>query len=151
MKKKIFALLAAGTLVFSLAACSGGPASYKDGTYEGQSSMYEDLESEDENGGGNGYGVVTIAIKDNEIVDCEYLTYELDGTLKDEEYGKHNGVVTNADWYNKAQKAVRASAAYAEQLKETGSLDEVEAISGATISYNLFGEAVEAALDSAKE
>lgn len=131
-----------------LTACGGGgDVSYKDGTYTGQSTVFID---EDE-GNGNGYGVATITIKDGAIASCEFLTYEEDGTLKDKDYGKTNGKVTNQDFYNKAQKAVAGSKEYAEKLVEAGSLAGVECISGATISYGEFQEAVEIALDEAAE
>ncbi|MDR0524487.1 MAG: FMN-binding protein [Spirochaetaceae bacterium] len=39
---------------------------------------------------------------------------------------------------------------YAEQYAESGRLDAVEAVSGATIAYNQFMEAAEQALASAK-
>ena len=131
-----------------LTACGGGNVTYKDGTYTGQSSVWED---EDE-GNGNGYGVATISIKDGSIVDCEFNTYEPDGTLKEgEEYGMVNGKVGNQDYYNKAQKALAANPMYAESLVENGSIELVDQVSGATISYGEFQEAVQNALDQAKE
>ena len=73
--------------------------------------------------------------------------YELDGTLKDESYGadlsKENRL--------KAQKAVQSAEKYASRLVEAGGLDGVDAISGATISYNEFIEAVNNALSKAAE
>lgn len=85
------------------------------------------------------------------MTNCTFYTYELDGTLKDENYGKEGGNVANRDFYNKAQKAVSACSKYAEQLAEKGSLDGVDAISGATINYNEFREAVQTALKEAEE
>ena len=139
-------VLAAASIV-TLAGCGGG--ALKDGTYEAQSSMYEALES-DEDEGGEGYGVVSITVKDNKITACEFTTYMPDGTVKDEEYGKKNGEIANQDYYNKAQRAVKASQNYAEQLAAKGDLKHVDAITGATISYNEFNEAVELALKEAK-
>ena len=52
---------------------------------------------------GNGYGEVTITIKDNAITACEFKTYEENGTLKDENYGMVDGEIKNQDYYNKAQ------------------------------------------------
>ncbi len=135
-----------GTLLLS--GCS---ANYADGTYTAQSSVYEGLEDEDGDEGGDGYGVVTITVKDNVITDCAFTTYTTDGTVKDEEYGKKDGEIANQDYYNKAQRAVKASQNYAEQLAAKGDLKEVDAISGATISYDEFKEAVRLALKQAKE
>ena len=123
-----------------------GSANYADGTYEGKSQVHEG----DEDGNGDGYGVVTITIKDNAITACEYRTYETDGTLKGDDYGKQNGEIANKDYYAKAQKAVKANAVYAEELVGKD-LNDVDAISGATISYNEFREAVMDALEQAKQ
>ena len=48
--------------------------------------------------------------------------------------------------YKKAQIAVKANDEYAKQLMETQSLEQVDAISGATISYNQFVEVVQKAV-----
>ncbi len=143
--KKMTNVLLGVFLLICLAACSS--ASYKDGTYTGQSAMYEG----EDDGSGAGYGVVTLTLKDNKITACEYNTYELDGTLKDEEYGKKDGEVANQDFYNRAQRARLACPKYAEQLVAAGDLNKVDAISGATISYNEFKEAVKDALNQAKK
>ncbi len=150
MKKRVIAgFLLAAVASLSLCGCSGDSnATYADGTYEGESSLYENDDGTED---GNGYGVVTLTIQDNTIVDCTYQTFTTDGTLKDEEYGKEGGEVANRDYYNKAQKAVAACPEYASQLVETGSIKEVDAISGATVNYNEFVEAVKDALNKAKE
>ena len=143
--KKIAQILIFGLLLIVLAGC-GGSASYKDGTYTGQSAMYEG----EDDGSGAGYGVVSLTLKDNKITACEYNTYELDGTLKDENYGKKDGEVANQDFYNRAQRARLACPKYAEQLVSSGDLKKVDVISGATISYNEFKEAVTDAFNQAK-
>ncbi len=148
--KKIASILVATSLVtaFMLTGCGDSNVTYKDGTYEGQSSVYE---SEDGSDDGNGYGVVTITIENGQITECTYQTYEVDGTLKGEDYGKEDGRIANKDYYNKAQKANAACAEYASMLVANGQLDGIDAISGATINYNKFVEAVENALEEAKE
>ncbi|MBQ7990841.1 MAG: FMN-binding protein [Oscillospiraceae bacterium] len=138
--KKIFIIAAAALM---LTACG---SSYKDGTYEGRSEIREG----NEGGYGDGYGVVKLTIKDNTITACEYKTYQTDGTLKDEEYGKQNGEIANADFYNKAQRPVKACDQYAADLVANGKLDAVDAVSGATITYDEFREAVKDALRQAK-
>ena len=147
-KRKTFGILIAlGILSVALAGC-GAPKNYADGTYEGKSSVFE---NEDGSEDGNGYGVVTITIKDGKISDCTYQTFEPDGTLKDSEYGKKQGEVANKDFYNKAQKAVAACDKYASMLVANGQLDGIDAISGATINYNEFLEAVDDALAKAEQ
>ena len=149
MKKRVIPIMAAGLLAVSMAV--GCSSNYKDGTYTAQSSVFEGIEDEEfgeENG--DGYGEVTITVKDNKIVDCKFTTYMTDGTVKGEDYGKQDGAIANQDYSNKAQRAVQASQNYADQLKAKGELKEVDAISGATISYNEFNEAVKLALKQAK-
>jgi major membrane immunogen (membrane-anchored lipoprotein) len=146
MKKRLLSCFAACFCAAAmLAGC--GSSNYADGTYTGRSSVYENDEDE---GNGNGYGVVTLTIKDNTIVECSYQTYEPDGTLKDEDYGMQEGSVANRDYYNKAQKAIAACEVYAQQLVDTNNVRDVDAISGATINYDNFTEAVLDALDQAK-
>lgn len=146
MKKsplRIFALL---LLAGVITAC-GGSVNYADGNYEGKSSLYE---NPDDPEAGNGYGVVNIVIKDKAITECTFKSYEPDGTLKGEDYGKKSGGVSNRDFYNKAQKAVAACDEYAKQLISSGNIDDIDAISGATINHDQFVEAVKEALKSAE-
>lgn len=145
MKKKTVALALLGLLGLSLSAC--GSKNYADGTYTGTSGVYQNDDGSEE---GNGYGVVTITIKDNQITECSYLTYETDGTLKDAEYGKEGGEIKNRDYYNKAQKAVGACDKYAESLIYTQDVRDVDTISGATINHDEFTEAVKDALSQAE-
>ena len=147
-KTKTLAAVLLLSLVMALMMTGCGESSsepvakgYKDGTYSGRSSDYE----EDESGNGAGYGTVELEIKDNKIVSCTFKMFELDGTQKDESYGadlsKENRL--------KAQKAVQSAEKYAQALVSAGSLDGVDVITGATISYNEFKEAVNDALNQA--
>jgi major membrane immunogen (membrane-anchored lipoprotein) len=138
-KKSVFFVC---SLLFVLALIFGcGSASYKDGVFIGKS-------SEDDSGA---YGEVTLTIKSGEITDCQFVTWQKDGSVKGEEYGKVNGVISNQDYYDKAQLAVKAMAQYAEQLRTGNSLDAVDVVSGATNSYDQFTEAVQDAFEQAKK
>ena len=101
-----------------------------DGTYTAESSRDEKL----------GMSKLTLTVQDHRITNAEFVGFDLFGNVKDEDYGSLTGK-DSAD-YKKAQIAVKANADYAKQLVETQSLDQVDAISGATISYNQFVEAV---------
>ena len=154
MKKILITGLAVCLCAVMLTGCGesgskpAGKAAYKDGTYEAKSSVFT---NDDGTQDGNGYGVVTLTIKDGKISDCTYQTFEVDGTLKDAEYGKQNGTVANRDYYSKAQKAVAACEEYAKMLVSNEGLEGLDAISGATVNYNEFVEAVELALAQAAE
>ena len=105
-----------------------------DGTYTAESSRDEKL----------GYSKLTLQINDNKISDVDFKGIDLFGNVKDEDYGSLMGK-DSAD-YKKAQIAVKANDEYAKQLMETQSLEQVDAISGATISYNQFVEVVQKAV-----
>ena len=149
MKNLLRALALGLALILAALALTGcgGPANYRDGTYEGKSEPHEG----DEEGNGDGYGVVNLTLKDNQIVDCTFATYDLNGDLKDENYGMSDDEVMNRDFYNKAQKAIAAIPVYAAQLVETGDIKKVDVISGATFNYNDFKDAVRDALNQARE
>ena len=108
-----------------------------DGIYTVESSRDEKL----------GISQITLTIENHKIVGAEFVGYDLFGNAKGEDYGSLTGK-DSAD-YKKAQIAVKANSEYAKQLVETQSLDKVDAISGATISYNQFVEAVNKAVDGA--
>lgn len=141
--KKIISVISACVLLLSFAACGevSVPSQLNDGTYTGRSAD----RNADEDGNGAGYGEVELEVKDNKIVSCTFKTYELDGTLKDENYG----VDLTKENRMKAQKAVQAADKYAEMYVSAGTLDGVDAISGATVNYDEFKEAVGDALAKA--
>ncbi|MDR1616808.1 MAG: FMN-binding protein [Syntrophomonadaceae bacterium] len=112
-------------------------SAYKDGIYTGKS-------SEDDKGA---YGEVTITIAGGKVTDCSFVTWKQDGIIKDENYGKVNGEITNREYYEKAQLSVDAMEQYARRFAESGYLSEVDAVSGATISYDQFLEAAQDALE----
>jgi major membrane immunogen (membrane-anchored lipoprotein) len=137
MRKIIFFFF----LTLLAAGCSGGGGTYTDGVYTGKS-------GEDDTGA---WGEVTVTISAGKVSGCEFVTWQKDGTAKDENYGKINGEISNQVFYDKAQLAVEAMEKYTADYVRTGSLRNVEAVSGATISHDQFLEAVENALETAKQ
>jgi major membrane immunogen (membrane-anchored lipoprotein) len=125
-------------VILPLGGCA--KAAYRDGVYTGQS-------GEDDKGA---WGEVTLSITGGKISGCEFITRQKDGSIKDENYGKVNGEISNRDFYDKAQLAVTAMKKYAADYLKAGSIKDVEAVSGATIAYNQFLEAVDQALEKAK-
>lgn len=108
----------------------------KDGTYTGKS-------SEDKYGG---TVEVTITVADGKISKTEVKNLNADGSEKDETYGEEAG----DEGHKVAQDTLKASQEYGKELTEKGSVQEVEAISGATQSYDQFVEAANSALEQAK-
>jgi major membrane immunogen (membrane-anchored lipoprotein) len=125
-------------LLTGLLSC-GGAAAYRDGVYSGRS-------GEDDTGA---WGEVTVTIAGGKVTDCSFVTRQKDGSVKDENYGKINGEISNQDYYQKAQLAVKAMGKYAADYVKAGNLKAVEAVSGATIACDQFIEAVENALAAA--
>lgn len=133
-------LVAVSVFILSLAltAC-GGSVEYKDGKYEAES------DSRDEQGG---YGVVSIEVKEGKIESCEYLTYNKDGSVKDETY-QEKLKDENPALYKLAQDSVAANPEYAAQLLKYQKVEDVDVISGATWNHGLFKDAAEKALKDA--
>ena len=111
-----------------------------EGTYTVESSRDDKL----------GYSTLKLVIENHKITQAEFTGIDLFGNVKDEEYGALISGKDSAD-YKKAQIAVKANSEYAKQLVNTQSLEKVDAISGATISYNQFVETVNKAVDEAKK
>ncbi len=132
-------------IVLSFTACGSGDKTvvYNDGTYSGRSSVF----GEDESGNGAGYGEVSITVKDNKITKCSFKMYKPDGTIKDEKYGSD----LSRENRLKAQKAVQSAEKYAAAVIGKGSAEDIDAISGATISCKEFKEAVSDALKKAEK
>jgi len=126
-------------LALIMAGCGG--AAYKDGTYTGKS-------GEDDTGA---WGRVTLTITAGKVSGCSFITYQKDGSVKDGDYGKVNGEISNQAYYDKAQLAVRAMEQYAAAFGRAGNHKDVEAVSGATIAWDQFNEAVGEALAAAKK
>ena len=130
-----------GTAAQSQEQAAQSTVRYKDGVYKAVSGITDDW---------GGTAEVTITVNDGKITACELLLYEKDGTLKGEDYGKTDGVIKNAGLYKIAQDAIKNAAKYGMKLVETQQLDKVDAISGATVSHELFQNAAGIALRQAK-
>lgn len=109
----------------------------KDGVWKGESSAHEKI----------GKSVVEITIKDHKITQVVHTGVDKNGNVKDEHYGEGKDE-THA---KRAQLALKAIKSYGAQLQERGELGKVDAISGATISYQQFNEAAKAAIEQAKQ
>lgn len=106
----------------------------KDGVYTGKSSTHLIA----------GHSEISITVAGHKITAVAFTAYDRDGNVKGVDYGK--GMSDSS--YKKAQNALKANENYREQLLQKQSLDDVDAISGATISYHQFKESAEQALQN---
>lgn len=132
MKRKSIVIF----LLILLTSCSKS-STIKDGVYEGSASSEGDTKSTVN---------VKITIKDMKITEVNAQEFDKNNKIKDEEYGKKSG----ENNYKLAQKAVNGFKKYPEMLIKVQNIDEVDSISGSTVSYKLFKEAVKNALEKAK-
>ena len=109
----------------------------KDGTYTADSSEHEKL----------GHSHVELTIKNGAIEKVVHTSIDKEGKQKDEHYGE--GKEPGAQ--KKAQNAYKAIVSYGEQLTASKDLAKVDAVSGATVSYDQFKEAVTKAVEQAKK
>nr|WP_314806903.1 FMN-binding protein [uncultured Selenomonas sp.] len=109
----------------------------KDGTFSADSAEHPQL----------GHSHVELTIAGGAITKVVHTGFDKDGKVKDENYGadKPEGV------RKKAQNAYKAIGSYASQLESKKDLAKVDAIAGATVSYDQFNEAVAKAVEAAKK
>ncbi|MBS5870481.1 MAG: FMN-binding protein, partial [Fusobacterium periodonticum] len=80
---------------------------------------------------------VVLTIQDGKIVACTAEFRDGKGNIKGDDYGKEAG----DEKYKKAQIAVEGFSTYADKLVEVQDPNEVDAVSGATVSNKEFKEA----------
>lgn len=122
--------------VLGLAACASS-AKLVDGVYTGASTP-------DEYGG---WAEVVVTVSQGKVSDCSYILYENESKVKDESYGKD----LPPEQYEMAQTALSGAKEYPRQFVESGSLDGITAVTGATASMNQFKELIGKILEEASE
>ena len=144
-KTAFFFLLAALTLLTSTEVFSQAQDSvikYKDGSYSGLSRakyIYEPF-----------WGIVHITLKNGLITDIRFVIRDsnLHETF-DGNYEKHfDG---NAVYIQQSRNDWNGAQTYPKKLSETQDINKIDAISGATWSYNIFRASVNEALKNANK
>ena len=136
--KKIFLFLAlviflAGGAYFFMNA--NAKINYKDGVYNASvTDSFGELK-------------LTLELKDNKIIKCDLAGYDKEGHIKDENYAKNSGPKK----YELGQIAVNAINKYPAMLIESQNINELDAISGATVSFKQFKDMVNDILKQASE
>lgn len=147
MKKKFILLFLCVLTIFSCTkkeeqeSTSDSLVHYVDGIYKATSSVKDDW---------GGSAEVEIVVKDGRITSCVFTSYDADGKLKDGDYGKIDGVIKNMGLYKIAQNAVSQSNKYGEMLIKSQDIEKLDALSGATVSFTLFKDAVKQVIEEAK-
>ncbi|EKU71865.1 FMN-binding protein [Selenomonas sp. F0473] len=155
MKKKITLgivfLLSAGMII---SGCGGDKAAQKDAEKSAPQEAALDMTgvkdgtfSADSSEAKVGHSHVELTIKDGAIIKVVHTGIDKNGNVKDEHYGE--GKDPGAQ--KKAQNAYKAIGSYGSQLESKKDLAKVDAVAGATISYDQFKEAVEKAVAEAKK
>lgn len=137
-KKRLFAIVMIALLLCSsvfTVGCSQSSAGLQDGYYT----------AEDKNGHFGWYEFLTIYVKDGKIVSSEYNAKNSAGFIKswDMNYMRTMNAV-DGTYPNEYTRN------YASQLIETQSSDDIDALTGATSSYNTFTQLAEAVLQKAE-
>ena len=114
---------------------------YKDGTYEGISRakyIYEPY-----------LGSVHFTLKNGQFTDINFVIRDSNlHDLFDEKYEKHFG--GNTEYIQQSRNDWNGAQTYPKKLSETQDINKIDAISGATWSYNIFRASVNEALKNAK-
>jgi major membrane immunogen (membrane-anchored lipoprotein) len=140
MKKFLFL---ASLCILAVAVCSSaskGGKKYKDGTYVGESrSIYVQEPF---------YGETTVTIKNDEIVAVQFrIVDRQNNEVFDEKYEKH--YAGNEEYIQQCRNDWKGVQTYPMLLAQKKDMSKVDAISGATWSYNIFKASLEEALKKA--
>jgi major membrane immunogen (membrane-anchored lipoprotein) len=122
-------------------AVPDSPVKYKDGTYEGKSRakyIYEPY-----------WGSVHLTLKNGLLTDINFVIRDsnLHETF-DGNYEKH--FVGNAEYIQQSRNDWKGVQTYPKKLTEKQDINKLDAITGATWSYNIFRASVNEALKNAK-
>lgn len=118
-----------------------GKTQFRDGVYKGESQSKYIAEPY--------WGQVTIRIKDDKVT---LVSFQILDKEKNEVFGpdyeKH--FKDNPEYIAQCRNEVKGIKAYTETFLKNSNVDKVDAITGATWSYNIFRDALKAALEKAK-
>lgn len=138
--KKIHAL-ALLLFVVVLSSVALKPKQFNDGVYTGESQSRYTNEPF--------WGQATVEIKNDRIIK---LTFQIVDKEKNEVFGpdyeKH--FVDNDEYVQQCRNDLKGLKTYTDKFMATQNMQQVDAITGATWSYNIFRDALKVALDKAR-
>lgn len=114
---------------------------YKDGIYTGESQSKYKAEPY--------WGQATVEIKNDKVVKFHFQILD---KQKNEVFGPkyERHFKDNPEYVQQCRNDLKGIQAYAEKYRKTSDPEQVDAITGATWSYNIFRDALKVALDKAK-
>jgi len=138
--KKLRVLVLISLAIALSSGTMGVKKQYKDGTYTGESQSRYKSEPY--------WGQATLEIKNDKIVK---LTFQIIDKDKNEifgpEYEQH--FKDNPEYVQQCRNDLKGIKAYTEKFNQSKKLEQVDAITGATWSYNIFKDAIKVALEKA--
>lgn len=127
-------ILTFGIIIFS---CDEGSVKLSDGTYKGSSQSQYTMEPY--------VGTAKIEIENHKIVGVDFQIVDtLNNEVFGSDYEKH--YPDNELYQQQCRNDWQGVINYPKELLETQNIDSVDAVSGATWSYNIFKASVEEAL-----
>jgi major membrane immunogen (membrane-anchored lipoprotein) len=138
--KKILAITSIVALA-ALLAFTGKQAKYKDGVYVGESQSIYTQEPF--------FGQATVTIKQGQIVDVVFKVIDkVHNEPFDEKYEKHYS--GNEEYIQQCRNDWKGVQTYPKTLLKKKDIEKVDAVSGATWSYNLLKASLQEALKKAE-
>ena len=139
--KRILIICTLLAVTTSLFAFTGKPKKYNDGVYFGESRSIYVQEPY--------YGQTTVTIKDDQIVSVDFrIIDKTHNEVFDEKYEKH--FKGNDEYIQQCRKDWEGVQTYPKTLLKKKSIEKVDAVSGATWSYNMLKASLQEALKAAQ-
>jgi Major membrane immunogen, membrane-anchored lipoprotein len=139
--KRLVILCSFLAITATLFAFTGKARKYNDGVYFGESKSIYVQEPY--------YGQTTVTIKNGEIVDVDFkIVDKVHNERFDEKYEKH--FKGNDEYIQQCRNDWKGVQTYPKQLKKKKDIEKVDAVSGATWSYNLLKASLQEALKKAE-
>ncbi len=140
MKRSIAIFIILSYITITSCHRISGPI-YQDGTYTGESQSIYTAESY--------YGITKISIKNGVIADLEYKVIDKEkNEIFDEKYENHYKDIP--EYIQQCRNDWQGVQTYPQRFLKVQDINKVDAISGATWSYNLFKASLLAALAEAR-
>lgn len=153
MKRTAWTVLIVLSMLLTLVSCGDGEKAPTGGAGDAnvgaareskwKDGVYTEKSEKEKNGG---YVIVTLTIENGAIKLCTMEMYDRENNPKDEKYGSGGPDQV----YKIAQAAIESAAQYPELLVQAGSIEDVDAISGATETYDVFRDVVQKLLEQAE-